>query len=62
MSGQWIRCFLTLHKRQLYKEEPVTNFKNEIVGKNIISRCENCGKINVKYVANKLEDIKQQKF
>ncbi|MEG1290612.1 MAG: hypothetical protein RSE25_10335 [Bacteroidales bacterium] len=38
------------------------NYKGEIEGKNIISKCKNCGKIKVTYVPTRIEDIRTGKF
>lgn len=39
------KCFIGLHNINVYKEETLTNIKGNIIGKIIINRCENCGKI-----------------
>lgn len=36
---------LNLHKYEIIKEEKKTDKKGNIIGKVIISRCTNCGKI-----------------
>lgn len=41
------KCFCGLHKYEVYKEEELKDFRNNIVGKVIINRCVNCGKIKV---------------
>lgn len=43
----WCR-FFNIHKYEILKEEELRNSYNILVGKVIISRCSNCGKI--KYV------------
>ena len=43
----WCR-FFNIHKYEVLKEEELRNSYNILVGKVIISRCSNCGKI--KYV------------
>lgn len=40
----WCR-FLNLHKYEIIKEEKKTDKKGNVIGKVIISRCTNCGKI-----------------
>lgn len=40
--------FFNVHKYEILKEEELRNSYNILVGKIIISRCSNCGKI--KYV------------
>ena len=62
MRWQWIRCLLGLHARDVYSIEDVTNYKGEIEGKNVISRCGNCGRITVKYVSTRIEDVRTGKF
>lgn len=37
--------FLNLHKYEIMKEEPMRDRKNNVIGKVIISRCTNCGKL-----------------
>lgn len=48
---QDFKCFIGLHKYEVYKEEDVLDGRKEIVSKAIISRCSNCGKIKVTYVS-----------
>lgn len=40
----WCR-FFNIHKYEILKEEELKNSYNILVGKVIISRCSNCGKI-----------------
>lgn len=40
----WCR-FFNIHKYEILKEEELRNSYNILVGKVIISRCSNCGKI-----------------
>lgn len=40
----WCR-FFNIHKYEILKEEELRNSYNILVGKIIISRCSNCGKI-----------------
>lgn len=42
---QDLKCFLRLHKYEIYKEEEYKDVRGNIIGKVIISRCSNCGKI-----------------
>ena len=37
--------FLNLHKYEIIKEEPMRDKKSYEIGKVIISRCTNCGKL-----------------
>lgn len=37
--------FLNLHKYEIIKEEPMRDRKSNVIGKVIISRCTNCGKL-----------------
>lgn len=37
--------FLNLHKYEIMKEESMRDRKNNVIGKVIISRCTNCGKL-----------------
>lgn len=37
--------FLNFHKYEIIKEEPMRDRKNNVIGKVIISRCTNCGKL-----------------
>ena len=41
-----LRCKLGLHKYEVYKEEELTDLKGNVIGKVIITRCSNCGKIH----------------
>ena len=48
---QDLKCFLGSHKFEVYQEKDMTLAGTEIVvGKVIISRCENCGKIDTKTI------------
>lgn len=40
-----IKCAFGFHEYEIYKEEPITDFRDNVVGKIIINRCVNCGKI-----------------
>lgn len=42
---QDLKCFFRLHKYEVYKEEEYKNIYGNIIGKVIISKCSNCGKI-----------------
>ena len=42
---QDLKCFLHLHKYEIYKEEECKDVRGNVIGKIIISRCSNCGKI-----------------
>lgn len=42
---QDLKCFFRLHKNEVLKEEILTDTRNNAIGKVIISRCANCGKI-----------------
>ena len=59
MTGQWFRCFLGIHKKKIQSTETVTNVRNEEVGKNFISVCENCGHVSFKFISNKIEEIRR---
>lgn len=43
---QDFKCFIHLHKYVFLKEEDIKDYKGNVIGKVIISRCSNCGKIN----------------
>lgn len=43
-QNMWCKM-LNLHKYEITKEENKTDKKGNIIGKVIISRCTNCGKI-----------------
>lgn len=45
------QCFIGLHHYEVYKEVEVKDSTDTIVGINIVSRCNNCGKIKIKFVA-----------
>lgn len=42
---QDLKCFLHLHKYEIYKEEECKDVRGNVIGKIIISRCSNCDKI-----------------
>ena len=46
----WCR-FFNIHKYEVLKEEELKNSYGILIGKIIISRCNNCGKIRIKFVA-----------
>lgn len=48
--SQDIKCFVGLHKYEVLNEENMIDVRNNIIGKVIISRCANCGKIKTKYI------------
>lgn len=37
--------FLNLHKYEIMQKEPMRDRKSNVIGKVIISRCTNCGKL-----------------
>lgn len=45
------QCFIGLHHYEVYKEVEVKDSNDATVGINIVSRCSNCGKIKVEFVA-----------
>ena len=45
------QCFIGLHHYEVYKEVEVKDNNDTTVGINIISRCTNCGKIKIEFVA-----------
>lgn len=48
---QDLKCFFGAHKFEVYQEKDMTLAGTEIVvGKVIISRCENCGKLDVEEI------------
>lgn len=42
-----IQCKFGFHKYEIYKEEVLTDIRENIIGKIIISRCINCGKLHI---------------
>lgn len=42
---QDLKCLFKLHKYEVYKEEEYKDVRGNIIGKIIINRCSNCGKI-----------------
>lgn len=42
---QDLKCFFGLHNFEVYKEIPLTDVRGNAMGKIIVSRCTNCGKI-----------------
>lgn len=59
MTGQWFRRFLGIHKKKIQSTETVTNVRNEEVGKNFISVCDNCGHVSSKFISSKIEEIRR---
>lgn len=59
MKGQWFRCFIGLHDKEIKTVETVTNVRGEEVGKNFILVCKNCGAISSKFVPCKLEELQR---
>lgn len=51
--SQDFKCFVGLHKYEVYKEEIITDNYDKIKGKVIISRCNNCGKLKLTYINTK---------
>ena len=49
-----IKCFVGLHKYEVYKEKDIKNPYGTVIGTSIISRCSNCGRIkeNIVYTDN----------
>lgn len=45
------QCFIGLHHYEVHKEVEVKDSTDATVGINIVSRCSNCGKIKVEFVA-----------
>ena len=45
------QCFIGLHHYEVYKEVEVKDTNDTTIGINIISRCTNCGKIKIEFVA-----------
>ena len=45
------QCFIGLHHYEVYKEVEVKDNNDTTVGISIISRCTNCGKIKIEFVA-----------
>lgn len=44
-TNVWCR-FFNIHKYEVYGEEELKDVKGNTIGKIIISRCSNCGKVN----------------
>lgn len=38
-----LKCFIGLHEYEVYAELPLTNMRNEEIGKVIVNRCKKCG-------------------
>lgn len=45
--NNYVKCALGLHKYEVYKEENLTDIRDNVIGRIIISRCSICGKIHV---------------
>lgn len=42
-----LKCFIGLHKYEIYKEEPLTDYTGSEIGKVLICKCTRCGHIKV---------------
>lgn len=42
---QDLKCFFRLHKYEVYKEEELKDIRGNVIGKVIINRCTNCGRL-----------------
>lgn len=45
MNKNKLYCAFGLHQFEVYKEEKLSDVRGNIIGKVIINRCSNCGKI-----------------
>ena len=45
MDTKDIKWFIGSHHFEIYKEEQLTDCRGNVIGKVIINRCNNCGKI-----------------
>lgn len=41
------KCLFGLHSFEVYKEFDYTDIRGNVIGKKIVSRCSNCGKLKV---------------
>lgn len=53
--SQDFKCFIKLHKYEVIKEEELKNRHGDIIGKAIISRCTNCGRLKIDKVITNIE-------
>lgn len=42
-----LKCFLRMHEYEIHEEIEMYDIRNNIIGKIIINRCKNCGKIKI---------------
>ena len=61
------KCFVRLHKDEIYKELEVRDKNNNAVGINIILKCTNCGRVksifiptDIDYVQNSSTRVNQK--
>ena len=45
MNNKKLSCAFGLHQFEVYKEEKLSDIRGNVIGKVIINRCSNCGKI-----------------
>ena len=61
------KCFVGLHKDEIYKEVEVRDKNNNAVGINVVLKCTNCGRIksifipiDIDYVQNSSTRVNQK--
>lgn len=50
MFRRALMCALGLHEYEVFKEEAITNVKDEVIGKMIVNRCKHCGRLKSKRI------------
>ena len=48
-----LKCLFGLHKYDIYKEEPLTDYTGNEIGKVIICKCIHCGHLKVHKIRTK---------
>ena len=51
-----LKCLFGLHKYDIYKEEPLTDYTGTEIGKVIICKCTRCGRLKVYKIRTKNTD------
>lgn len=53
------KCIFGNHKYKILKEIPLYNLRNEEIGINFVTICENCGKIKNNYCYSKINNVSE---
>lgn len=51
------KCFFGQHDSEVYKEELLTDVRGNLIGRVIITKCKNCGKIKSTRIITVVDNI-----